>query len=60
MANKMAKAKRLKPRSKWTDRLAWAVWKKMQNNKLRAAKGLLCPLTFEGDPLTFGGDKLEF
>jgi len=34
--NKMAKAKRLKPRKRWTNRLAWSVWKIARNNKLRA------------------------
>ena len=32
----MAKAKRLKPRKRWTNRLAWSVWKIARNNKIRA------------------------
>ena len=32
----MAKAKRLKPRKRWTNRLAWSVWKIARNNKVRA------------------------
>ena len=33
----MAKVKRLKPRRKWTNRLAWSVWKIRRSNKLRSA-----------------------
>jgi len=32
----MAKGKRLKPRKRWTNRLAWSVWKIARNNKIRA------------------------